>query len=582
MTSPGLLRFLEIDDGGFYRSWTCEPIIRQRTVVFGRNGCGKSTPVRHLAAANEPPPELTIEAQTDLDILAFNGDYVRENVGPVFTGTGLSSALFVTGSENREIEGELEMATQRRARVDRVLLRASQLLAARNKSKKTALDAARDHVRALPGERGAMNSASAEARLRQFDPFVDDDDDDEADAKDRRTLTDELASIPDSLDDFPDELVTVDIAGLAELLGRDVVADASEALANLTPDQKAWVVAGATLHEQRDTCLLCDTKLTPERSELLAALRTQELLTLGKDLKEMRAALEANSTEIDDLNEGITRKLKQVHTSTVDLAEVAREIEACRSYISTLVTRVAQKTSNPHERVQLLGVDRPQTQTFDQLRLIIDSQNEEWDRKRTDLEAEKQLASARCLGRLRATHLPQIDTAAARVVSARCWVTLLENEKGRLNEQIAGIEVRRLQTEDAEPLAAKLTHDLRLYLGHDELLVKAEVDAGATGFALYRSGGERASSLSEGECTAISLLHFIASLDESARASRLRNVVKPLERPHSPFLVREAVGVSSGPTVDRLIFSTDLSSPVASQRAVRFVGDPIEPAAPRE
>lgn len=94
---PRLLTSIKLDDGGFYRNWSSGENLKKRTVVFGRNGSGKSTLVRHFRGADQPGSPIT--AETDLDILFFNEDYVRENLCAVFTGSGLSSACSSPASQ---------------------------------------------------------------------------------------------------------------------------------------------------------------------------------------------------------------------------------------------------------------------------------------------------------------------------------------------------------------------------------------------------------------------------------------------------------------------------------------------------
>jgi ATPase subunit of ABC transporter with duplicated ATPase domains len=151
--------------GAFFPKWSCEDVIRQRTVIFGRNGCGKSTLVHHLRSASQP--DSVVKVETDLELLVSNADYVRENLAGVSTGAGLSSALFVTGSINVEIESNFEAATELRDRLDRLTLIASKTLNSRQKVLKQAQDEARDQVRSLSTGFGAIVAATAENKLRE-------------------------------------------------------------------------------------------------------------------------------------------------------------------------------------------------------------------------------------------------------------------------------------------------------------------------------------------------------------------------------------------------------------------------------
>ncbi|MCP4963599.1 MAG: AAA family ATPase [Actinomycetia bacterium] len=302
-----MLDEIKIDDGGFYQGWSCGGLIKKRTVIFGRNGSGKTTLVRHLR--DEHHSEFTsaaaVTANTDLDVLVFNDDYVRENLGRVFTGSGLSSALFVTGSLNVEIEAEIDAATQRRDRVTGLVTQASRIFRHRGLVLKTAEDNARDAVRALPGESGAMTGATAIGRLRQANPCSDGDD-----VKDRRLLTTDQGSIPDSVAGLPDALVSFDPSHIEGLLSRNVASDASIALSGMTPVQRSWVEKGAELHKDRDTCLLCENDLVPPRSDLLAALRTTEMLGLRADLDAMSTGFQQQTDTIRVLIDDLVEMVK--------------------------------------------------------------------------------------------------------------------------------------------------------------------------------------------------------------------------------------------------------------------------------
>lgn len=528
MTQPRLLTRLEIDDGAFYPEWSCEDVIRKRTVIFGRNGCGKSTLVRHLRTASHP--DSAVKAETDLEILVFNADYVRENLAGVSTGTGLSSALFVTGSVNVEIESDFDAAAKRKDRIDRLTSIASKMHSSRKKVLKQALEAARDQVRPLAGEFGAMQAPTAEDKLRKADACTNGED-----QEDRQVLATTLASIPDAVDDIPDDLIAVNLSEILEVLRRDVSADASAALASLTPKEREWIQQGAELHEHRSSCLLCENILVPPRSALLAAMRTQELLQLRRDLERFRQTLDEQTKVTESLITDLQTKTKtrRIDTSAVDLEEVANELRAVAAYLEALSACVAQKAQQPQETVEVPVTDPPPTQGIDQLRSIIVDQNKRWEQQRRGLANEQSSALARCVGRLGVTHLPRIDEARSGVKIAQRRLDVLDAERYRQDERIKELQASRLQADRAEPLAEQLTRNLRSYLGHDELTVRVEVEGDATGFVLYRSDGHRASGLSEGECTAISLLHFITSLQESDRLSKLAETCVVLDDPVS-------------------------------------------------
>lgn len=530
MTTPRLLDEIKIDDGGFFQRWSRKGLIKKRTVIFGRNGSGKSTLVRHLRDKHHPESTsaTTTTTETDLDILVFNEDYVHENLGGVFTGSGLSSALFVTGSVNVEIEAQIDAATRRKARVARLVAKARAIHKRRNQLLKTAHDTARDAVRELPGESGAMKAATAEKTLRDANPCTDGDE-----ATDRRLLTTDQASIPDSVAGLPDAQVSVDLSHVGRVLSRNVAADASAALSDLTPEQRSWVEKGAELHENRDTCLLCENDLVAPRSDLLAALRTTEMLDLRADLDALQTSLQTQSNAVTELTNDLVERVKRIDTSAVDMTKIADELEAARSYLDQLSACLAAKLTQPQATIELPKLNRPTSRQFGKLLSIVKRTNDDWERQRTNLASQQQLAAARCLGRLRNTHIPRIEAARIGAATAEQRLASLKTEQEEIDSKISKLSAQRLATQDANPLARQLTIGLRNYLGHDELTVKVEIQNGAPGFALYRTSGRRAERLSDGERTAISLLHFLTSLQETDRADGLRETCVVLDDPVS-------------------------------------------------
>ncbi len=530
MTTPRLLDEIKIDDGGFFEGWRCSGLIKKRTVIFGRNGSGKSTLVRHLRGKHhsESTSSAAVAAETDLDVLVFNEDYVRENLGGVFEGSALSPALFVTGSVNVETEAKIEKATQTGHRLTEEISKAKEETGERKKAYDDACINARDGVRALQKSFSNITRVTAENELRGAEPSSAGDD-----ANDREVLWRDPSAIPEPVRALPKALINIDLSRANEVLARDVDAVASEALSGLTKEQRDWVEEGAKLHDARDTCLFCENGITQERSGFLAALRTSELLELQRDLKTLSDEVSGQKHLVESLVQELPQIVKRINTPNLDLSEVTKETEVANSDLEALSERLAKKHAEPNTTVEMPSIAVPETPHFDALCLIVQEKNQAWERERTDRESEQRKSLERCLGRLRSKHIPEIDTTQVAWEKAQERLTSLEAEESELNVTLGSLEAERLQTDDAAPLARRLTQALRSYLGHDELAITVEVENGATGFALNRGDGRRAAKLSEGERSAISLLYFITSLQESERSSKLSETCVVLDDPVS-------------------------------------------------
>lgn len=520
-----ILRSLKLHDSGYYQHWSCNDVLRERTVVFGRNGSGKSTLVRNLATAGEPNSAIT--AETDLEVLVFNKDYIDSHVGGVFTGESLSTALFVTGAMNVELEANIEAEVGRRDHLDAQLAEARKQESQHESLLKAAMKAAQAPVQEVTGEH-RIHPKTAEKYLDRATPCSGGDD-----LTDRDTLRVEPSRILPPIDRIPAELATVDLLKLDEALRRDVEMGAQSMLKGLTDDQRRWVEKGAELHQGRETCLLCETTLMPQRSELLAAMRTQEVLKLREDLDNLQDELQAAEGVIQREIAGLDAKTKSIDVGGIDLGEAANELLAAEEYVAGLLACVEQKLKHPHERINLPNEPSPRTPQVDRLRAVIDDRNLHEKTLQENLAEARKEAQGRCLGRLKVKHLVGIKEARRDLELTNEAVNSLRADLLAVDGQIEALQARRMHKGNAEKLALQLTRDLHAYLGHDEIEVQVKVAEGAVGFALFRSNGLPASGLSEGERTAVSILHFLASLNDSERKKRRSGTCVVLDDPIS-------------------------------------------------
>ncbi|WP_314451689.1 AAA family ATPase [uncultured Microbacterium sp.] len=534
MTTAKITRIRKIHDYRVFQRWSDDTRTKnfeRVNLLYGTNGSGKSTLaslLRSCAASDADAARAKLEVAASIDgiehvvthateafwsrVQVFNAEYVRENLRFDDSQGPRSESLLTLGKANVDAELELAAAKRRRADVEpkATEARAAAKTAETNIERRMTEVAGhivedlrtssvatyratntytRKNVRGLlVGDRTLLDAASVDI------------------AADRALAT---SSAPRALTGmFRGELTRADeiFSSSIALLETNVI---SQPLARLAdhPAEAEWVQEGLPLHEHETQCLFCGNEISDERRESLAAhfdrsvtdlqARIDAQLDILKGCGQSAARLADSVPGDGDLYPDLAGALRTARN------EIRTQVDHYQRLLSALGVLLEAKRSNPFAKPGL-DLVAPDTPTGDAVAEVIARH----EARRSAHEAEAASAARRVeLARVKAV-AEEYDRLATSARDLSEKATSLEDELRTLNQRII-----TLSSLDADPVpqAAELTESVARLLGRSELAFTPSDDGHQ--YRIERSGLP-ATHLSEGERTAIALLHFLASIRE--------------------------------------------------------------------
>ena len=531
---------------GIFRNFTWPsdlPEFGRYNLVYGWNGTGKTTLsrlLRDLEARRAPTigeAVLRINGsdvpgesfpQSTLQVRVFNRDFIRENVFPV--GSDDMPPILVLGAESVENQREVErlkehrsttQAKQESARLteqsadeelDRFCIDCAKLIkdTLRTSGKnpynyynKSRFQEDADEM-AGPGD-GITHRLSDVERKRLFD-------------RHKGAAKPKVLELNYTLPDF--NAIT---DRLLKLLTTTVVSGAIDALKG-DPTLADWTRRGLRLHRDREAeqCLFCDHPLAAQRLDSLEAhfnVEYERLLDcIGQEINQLETVSEASETiQIPSAEALYDHLVPEFQSCERNLREA---LVSARGFLAAAVQTLEDKKRRAFEEVRLkLNPPLVDGGEVEELNAVIRRHNDECDAFESRVEeARRRLARHMIAAKLE--EFVRLRDAAAQATADR---QTMEQRVRDLDSEIVDLE--REIVEHRQP-AEELNQDLRTYLGHDELSLEIK----ETGYTITR-GGVPASTVSEGETTAIAILYFLKSLRD--KRFELRRGVVVLDDPVS-------------------------------------------------
>ncbi len=493
---------------------------KRYNLVYGWNGTGKSTLaclLRHLQR-RAPVTEGTITIRAngvDLGgdrfdtflepIRVFNSEFVEENV---FTSDNRLAPIFVIGKENIEKQELLNNARLafRQAQQDVVAKREALQKAVKEKD-----DFCINQARLIKEALGAHGNAHANYNKRNFrtkiealiesnsvaSSILDDHQKDQLIAQARMAPKPRIPEVGYAVPDLASLSEEV-----AKILSRKVT---SRVIDSLKFDSRVaeWVHQGLPLHSQSDRCRFCDQPIPFGRLEQLNAHFSQEFAQLIDDINGLSNTLEqlmstARSFEptrkvefYDDLVSGYDKLI----------SDAKAECTLIESELANLVTLLKQKKSAPFdEMASSVVIPKIDTRALSQIQQIVISHNCAC----AEFESRVADAVARLESGYVAVSAPEYQRLTQFETEASDSLNAVQATEGAKRGETVSLE--REIISHRRP-ADELNYELEKYLGHSDL----QLDVKETGYAITRNE-KPASSLSEGERTAIAILYFLKTL----------------------------------------------------------------------
>lgn len=502
----------------------------QFNVIYGWNGCGKTTLSSLLALVEKRAPlsegQLEFEFDSGMKISGtefgsasvpqvrvFNRDFVNATLQSA--GSELAPIYFL-GEENAEKQlrikrlkedlviahAEVTTATNDKDAAERKL---DEFCKERAKLVKEVLTTGHSTAYNNYDKRRFRQAAQALTPEAVSSAFLADD---------------EKARLRCQKDGQPKNVIPriapplVDLAALAHavdtIVNRSIVA---VTLAELAADTEltTWVQHGLRLHageRESKSCHFCLQPIRPERRSALEAHFNQSVATFQGELDALLSALNASKLHVSRLQ---LPELSRLYDHLVADANIALEsakasAAAAERALDELMARVQAKRNNPFASVPM----KPGT-TVDQslltwsptaLNTIIDQHNQTTEDFQRSVKNACELLERSYVAEAYAEYAQ----LAYIVKEAGDALKRVKEKPISVQRGIEGLEREIL--EHRRP-AEELTEELRSYLGRDELRFEVK----DSGYALTRSG-QPVSHLSEGERTAIAFLYFLKSLQD--------------------------------------------------------------------
>ncbi|TFV94883.1 AAA family ATPase [Leifsonia flava] len=534
MAKAQITRIRKVANYRAFQSWTDEgrakPLARVN-VLYGTNGSGKST-LASLFRDCSDPDSVPHGSQIEIDVDAagtmvlatehssefwsrvrvFNADYVRENLRFDDDEGPSSDSLLTLGKPNVKAAEELISAE---ARKDELTPKARSAMSEARSAEKLlqrrmteiAGEVVED-LRQSPVATYRATNTYTKASVRKLlegDASVFDGASTDI-AADRATA---VSSAMPSVSVIGTES-EIDATALFQrargLLSEQVSARVIEELRN-HPDRAIWVQAGIPLHANLNTCLFCGEGISDQRRDQLVAHFDDAVTALQGQIDQVVTVLESSVLR--------KKEFSSLIPGDGDLyPELAGELRTARSAYrdaqdryaksaSELIDLLGSKRANPFQKLDVPDNQLPlEPPSIAGVLAVVGKHS-----KKRDLHSQAAAAAARRveLARVRAFS-EEYAERAQEVRDKEEQANDFDTELRLLGQRIVAL---RNVSADPVPTAEILTRDVERLLGRGDLRFQTTTDG--KHYRIERSD-EPATHLSEGERTAIALLHFLASI----------------------------------------------------------------------
>ena len=270
------------------------------------------------------------------------------------------------------------------------------------------------------------------------------------------------------------------------------------------PEATSWVNAGRRYHEHGTTCLYCGHTLSDQRKMEIDAHFSDAVTRIEEEIRNTLDRLAACKVELNELRAAYPSEhqlYKDMRPEFEKLTTAHKaKVNALISWIETLSQRLSFKLSNVLASIEDVDVAGPIRVDGDDLDALLLEHNN----RVNDHDSHVQLAAKK----IENHHLKQAESKVDGLLSdISAYDRTYEESQFSLDRARERVHELTHVEGDARPSAAVLTTQVARLLGRNELYF-AEQD----GRYLVTRHGEPAIGLSEGERTAITLVHFIEAV----------------------------------------------------------------------
>jgi len=293
------------------------------------------------------------------------------------------------------------------------------------------------------------------------------------------------------------------------LLQKTVVSQTIESLTKDTATSE-WVKQGLQLHKDHKTenCKFCEQRIPADRLTALEGHFNDEFKSLDVALTSKIAAITQATSALGSLQMPVPEKfyddLKTKYN--VSCQKLNQQICACVDFLGQLKSALESKKSLPFAATtfDIDPADHGAAQ-LDAVNAIVAEHNNKTKNFTQGIEAAKKAIKSALAA-----------AAIAQYQELKSAFGGLEKEHndliGKVTADSASVNALEQEIINHKKPAEDINRDLENYLGHSE--IRFATADGEMGYTIMR-GDKPAHALSEGEKTAIALLHFLKSLEDT-------------------------------------------------------------------
>lgn len=521
-----------VDDHRIFNKWqprgfipTFEPI----TLVYASNGSGKSTIASLLnptvsAEAWNSRVEISVKEGSEQrtvgnaddpcwrNVIVFDNHYVEDSLRIT---DGVTNAILTLGADavQRQVEREAAVELLQKKRNLREIADTA-AAEANTKARNLRTATAKQILTTLRVRTSFPSSYDARNVVKDLNQAYTKDQLSEFDKDDLLTQAraTELQPIP-AIPDFPE--LPVSMTDIFALLEESPTAVPMQAEVS-DPAERDWLSTGLEIHTAGDACKFCTGAFTKNRLEQLGVMLAEAQTSLSERARRVAKQLEQHSIALRTGLQEIPQNPALYPDLTARYEEERKtllgEVNALTTEFSRYVDALTRKSVSP-DAVEKLdresslsaceGID------IGAIRTLIAEHNQRSETFEVSASAAAEQYKLYVLGEMKVEH----DTHVHEYEVAESSRLELKSEIESLDLQIRELSASGF---DPKPGADWLNTELARILGRDELELQVLDDQQ---YVITRHGA-KVTHLSEGERTALALLHFLKSLDDKDRDTK--------------------------------------------------------------
>ena len=299
-----------------------------------------------------------------------------------------------------------------------------------------------------------------------------------------------------------------DIEEINKTLKTEIVSETIEKLKN-NKDLNKWIKEGFELYNESNegSCHFCEQSMPENRIEALKKHFNQDYQNLLSKIESLKKNWETKKIETsvpdknflyDDLSSSFMEEENKLKA----------EISKYNQFITKVLEQLKKKKENPFKNAEDIHYERFQIEDLiSRVNKVISQHNEKTNnfekaRLKDKKDIEKHFVSE---------SYPEYQNLKNEISNLEQSVEKLQNENSKIETEIKQLSHKR---RDYKITIQTINKKLESFLGREDLIFEA-TNTKDEGYYIKRSfDNKHAKSLSEGEKTAVALIHFLSKLKE--------------------------------------------------------------------